>query len=102
MKKNIAIVVLSIALLLCLFQAGAGIWRISKIRAVERALLTSGFDVWRKACDHAAAGDRTRARWCEWAAEATAPSISLSASEEDLETLAVEIVTRQMKAEHGK
>jgi hypothetical protein len=95
MKKNIAILALSVALLFCLFHIVEDQWNAAQMRAANQLVRTSMSKVWKGACEHAAGGNRDRIRWCEWAAEGTAQSISERASDDDMRALALQYIEAQ-------
>lgn len=88
MGKNIAIIVLSLCLILCVYLLVAGFWNAAVLRAAEWRVRTSGFEVWRDACSHAAAGDRSRQKWCDGAAKQTiVPAAAAGVSDEDVKEI---------------
>ncbi len=89
MGKNIAIVVLSLCLLLCVYQLMDSAWRASVLRGAEWQVRVAGYHVWRQACDHAAAGDRSRQKWCDAADRQTATAPPTA----DLNSLAADTIT---------
>jgi hypothetical protein len=98
MGKNIAIIILSLCLLLCVYQLFAGFWSAGVLRAAEWRVRTRGFELWRDACSHAAAGDRSRQIWCDTAAKQTIiTAADAGVSDEDMKALATDIVLREQK-----
>jgi hypothetical protein len=90
MKKNILILVLSLALILCVGKIASDQWSAAQMRATVKVLLAAHSGVWKGACQHAAAGIRDRSRWCDLADRETALGSDEIASDEDMKALALE------------
>ena len=91
MKKNIAIVVLAVALVASLVQLGNQNWHAGAERAARRNVQLAVIGVWSHACDHAAAGSTARSKWCRWAASQTAISAAADGvSAADYQALALD------------
>jgi hypothetical protein len=86
MKRTIIIILLSLALIV-LFLWDAT--QLVEMRAAERLVRVSGFEVWKGACVHAAAGDKARLKWCEWAEAGTRSVVDEHVSDDEFKALAV-------------
>jgi hypothetical protein len=98
MAKNIAIVALAACLLLAMVGLVNDAWHASIMRAAEWRVRTTGFELWRDACMHAASGDPSRQKWCTFAGKETIiTAADANISDEDLQALATEIVLSKQK-----
>ena len=102
MKKNIAIVVLAVALAACLMQLGNQTLHDGAVRASHRDARLAGFKVWSEACRHAAAGSSARVKWCAVAASQTTISAAdEGVSVDDYKSLALEGFQKRLEAQPG-
>jgi hypothetical protein len=96
MKKNLAIVVLGVALVASLIYSGNLILAVGAMRASSRDVRLASMGVWSQACQHAAAGSPARVKWCVWAANQTTLSASSEGvSGEDYQALALKQYSHQ-------
>ena len=96
MKRNVVIVLLSAALI---FQFARHLWKISTLMVAARDVRIAGYEVWNRACTHAAAGDSRRSNWCKWAYEQTSWSAAQEGiSEEMIRAFTLDSVARKPKA----
>lgn len=103
MKKNVAIVLLSIALATSIGMWGNSASEAVKMRAASRLVRQASIKVWLQACEHAADGDKKRARWCGWATEQTRISAAdEGVTDSDLRAFATDVVIQEMKAKNAK
>lgn len=94
-KSNIAITVLSAALLFAIGAYISACTTVSQIRTTHRLVRLSSQKIWRQGCEHAAAGDPKRSRWCDWAAKETALSVAENVTDEEMTGLAFDFLRRE-------
>ncbi len=96
MKKDIAIVLLAVALATYWWKFEGMVSLARAFRATSRNLMVADHDIWLSACQHAAGGGshERASKWCVWAASVTAESVDKSITDDDYMALGMEMALR--------
>src|SRR5260370_40928203 len=91
MKKDIAIVLLAVALATYWWKFEGMVSLARAFRATSRNLMVADHDIWLSAYQHAAGGGshERASKWCVWAASVTAKIVDKSITDDDYMALSI-------------